>query len=104
MSIVTGNVTTATSAMYTSVGNTAVMFFSLTNYSAANVTANVYVVPNGNSASNLNMVVSQLSITTHDTYQLYAGNEKLLLSNGDSIQTDCSANNSVSVVSSYTAM
>lgn len=104
MSLVTGNVTTAVSTMYTSSGNTAVMFFSLTNYSAANVTANVYVVPNGSSASNLNMVVSQLNITTHDTYQLYAGNEKLLLANGDTIQANCSANNSISVVSSYTAM
>lgn len=103
MPIATGNVTTSTAAVYTSSGNTAVTFLSLCNYSAANVTANVYVVPSGNSAANTNIVLSSLEIAIGDTYQFYAGNEKLVLANGDTVQVDANANNSVTTVTSYTS-
>jgi len=105
MPIALGNIanSTATSA-YTSVGNTAITFLSLTNYSASNVIANVFVVPSGNTAGNLNLVLSQIEIATLDTYQLYAAGEKLLLSNGDSIQANANANNSISTVTSYTTI
>jgi hypothetical protein len=106
MPIATGNVTTAATAVYTSSGNTAVTFLSICNYSAANVVANVFVVPSGDTASNLNLVITQLELTasgngTGDTYQLYAGNEKLVLGNGDSIQINASANSAVATVTSY---
>jgi hypothetical protein len=103
MPIATGNVTTSSAAVYTSSGNTAVTFLSLCNYSAANVTANVYVVPNGDLAGNLTAVLTELEIATKDTYQFYAGNEKLVLANGDTIQVDASANSSVTTVTSYTS-
>lgn len=104
MSIQNANVTTSIANVYVSSGDTAVTFLSLANYSASNVTANVYVVPSGNSAGNLNVVTANLLITTEDTYQFYAGNEKLVLSNGDSIQVNAGADNSIAAVISYTSV
>lgn len=104
MPIALGNITTAASNAYVSTGNTAVTFLSITNYSAGNITANVFVVPSGDTAGNLNIILSQIEIATLDTYQLYSGGEKLLLSNGDSVQANANANNSISTVTSYTTI
>ena len=104
MTIATANVTTATAAVYTSIGNTAVTYLNLCNYSVGNVTANIYIVPNGDTASTLNQAVSTLTITSTDSYQLYAGPEKLLLENGDTIQIDCSGNSAISAITSYTSI
>jgi len=101
MPIAIGNVTTTAANVYVSSGNTTVTFLSLANYSAANVTANLHVVPAGNVASNTNIVLSELDITAKDTYQFYVGNEKLLLSNGDAIVVNASADNSITAVVSY---
>ena len=104
MPIALGNITTSASNAYVSTGNTAITFLSLTNYSASNVIANVYVVPSGNTAGNLNIILNQIEIATLDTYQLYAGGEKLLLNNGDSIQANANANTSLTAVTSYTTI
>lgn len=104
MSIVVGNITTSASNAYVSTNTTAVTYLSLCNYTAGNVTANVYVVPSGGTAGNSNIVLSQLLITANDTYQFYAGNEKLILANGDSVQVDASANNAITSVTSYTSV
>ncbi len=104
MTIQVGNVTTSASAVYTSSGNTAITFLSLCNYSAGNVTANVYVVPSAGSPGNSNIIINNINITTGDTYQLYAGAEKLLLENGDSVQVDANVNNAVTTVTSYTSI
>lgn len=104
MSITTANVSTTTSAVYTSSGNTAITFLSLCNYTVGNVVANVYVVPNGDVASNVNLVLASIELTALDTYQLYAGGEKLLLSTGDTVQVDASGNSAVSAVTSYTSV
>ena len=101
MPLATGNVTTAAAAVYTSSGNTAVTFLSICNYSAGNVTANVFVVPNGSSAGNLTAVLTEIEIASKDTYQLYAGNEKLVLGNGDSVQANANVDNAVTTVTSY---
>ena len=71
MTIAIGNVTTTPTAMYTSTGNTAITYLNLCNYSGANVTANVYIVPNGSSFSTLNQNVANQSITTLDSFQYY---------------------------------
>lgn len=101
-SILTGNVTTVAANVYASSGNTVITFLSLCNYTASNVTANVYVVPSGDTAGNLNCITSQINIQAYDTYQLYGANEKLILSNNDSIQVNASTNNSITSVTSYT--
>lgn len=105
MAIATANVTTGSAAnVYASSGNTAVTYLSLTNITAGNVTANVYVVPSGDTAGNTNVTLLQIEIATLDTYQLYAGNEKLLLNNGDSIQANSNAASSITAVVSYTSV
>lgn len=104
MSISTGNITTTVGNAYVSTGATAITFMTLCNYTAGNVFANVYVVPSGDVASNLNCILSSIEIAALDTYQLYAGGEKLLLADGDSVQANSSADNSISTVVSYTSI
>jgi hypothetical protein len=104
MTIQVGNVTTSAASVYTSSGNSAITFLSLCNYSAGNVTASVYVVPSGDSAGNLTAIVKNINITIGDTYQIYAGAEKLLLSNGDSVQVDANLDNAITTVTSYTSI
>ena len=104
MSISVGNVTTAVANVYVSSGSTAITFMSLCNYSAGNVTANVYVVPSGSSAANANIVLASITLTTLDTYQLYAGGEKLLLDTGDTVRVNANANNAITTVVSYTTI
>ena len=103
MTINVANVTTAGNVIYPSVGNTAVTYLALCNYSASNVSANVYVVPNGQTPANSNMLISSLNITGNDTYFLYIAAEKIILANGDSIQATVSANTVTSTVS-YTSI
>lgn len=95
---------TSVANVYVSTGNSAVTFLSLCNYSAGNVSANVYVVPNGSSAGNTNVVLSNLLITAGDTYQFYAGGEKLLMSNGDTIQANAGTGSSITAITSYTSI
>lgn len=104
MAVVTANVTTSDTTVYTSNGNSAVTFSTLTNYSASSVTVDVHVVPSGNAAGNLNLIIANLSITAEDTHQIYAGGEKLLLENGDTLVVSCSADNAIAAVTSYTAV
>ncbi len=104
MPIALGNVTSSAAAVYTSSGNTAITWLSICNYTAGNVLANVFVVPSGNSAGNLNCVLNSIEIAANDTYQLYAAGEKILLSNGDSVQVSANANNAVTTVCSYTTI
>jgi hypothetical protein len=108
MTIQVANVTSAGNTVYTSSGNTAITFLSLCNYGASDVTTDLYVVPSGSSAANSNLVVTQLILTaagngTGDSYQLYAGGEKLLLGPGDFVRVLSNAN-TVTAVVSYTTI
>jgi hypothetical protein len=89
--------------VYTSGGNTAITWLSLNNWGAANVTANVFVVPNSGTATTNNQILYALPILSGDTYQLYAAGEKLLLGSGDFVQVIATAN-TVTVVTSYTTI
>jgi hypothetical protein len=105
MPIQTSAVTTSGNVVYTSTGSTALTFLSICNYGGSDVLANVHVVPNGGTASNDNLIITQLELVasgngTGDTYQLYSGGEKLLLDNGDFVYIDASAN-TVTAVTSY---
>jgi len=104
MTIAIANVTSTAANVYVSNGNTAITWMSLTNYSAGNVTANVFVVPSGSSASNLNAVLNQIEIAANDTYQIYSAGEKLLLSNGDAMVANANVDNAVNAVTSYTSI
>lgn len=102
--ITTAQITTAGNIAYASTGNSAVTYMTLCNYTASNVTANVYVVPSGSTPGNTNIIIANLPLTSYDTYQLYQAAEKLLLANGDSIQVSSSANSSVTTVVTYTSI
>jgi hypothetical protein len=104
MTIAIGNVGTAAGNAYVSSGNTAITFMSLCNRAAGNVIANVYVVPSGSAASVSNQVLANLLITAGDTYQMYQAAEKLLLSNGDTVQANANAADSITTVVSYTTI
>lgn len=102
MSITTANVTTTGGNIYTSSGNTVVTWLSLCNATAGNITANVHVLESGATANTQNKIVSEVLITVGDTYQIYTGNEKLLLDNAGAIYVIANAN-SISAVTSYTS-
>jgi len=103
MTIRTYIATTALGNAYVSSGNTAITSLTLCNWGVSNVTANLFVVPSGNSASTSNQMWYKLPLTPGDTYQLYAAAEKLLLGPGDSVQANVTAN-SVTIISSYTSI
>lgn len=103
MTIAVANVTTLGNVVYASTGNTAITYLALCNYGASNVTANVYVIPSGQTPANSNMLVSSLNIQANDTYFLYIAAEKIILSNGDSVQATVTAN-TVTSTTSYTTI
>lgn len=102
MSITTSSVTTSTANVYASTGSTAITWLTLTNNGASNVTANVHVVPSGDTADANNIILSNILLTAGDTYQLYQAGEKLLLDTDDSVQANC--NSTLAAVVSYTSI
>ena len=103
MTIAVANVTTLGNVVYASTGNTAITYLALCNYGASNISANVYVVPSGETTANSNMLISSLNIQANDTYFLYIAAEKIILGNGDSVQAIVSAN-TVTSTTSYTSI
>jgi hypothetical protein len=101
MAIQTYTAGTSVGNAYVSSGNTAVTFMSICNFSALEVTANVYVVPSTASFSPNNIVFQNLSLTPGETYQIYGGQERLILGPSDSIQINASAGAAVTTVTSY---
>jgi hypothetical protein len=91
-------------AVYTSTGDTAITWASFTNYSTSTVNLTIHIVPQGNIANNQNMLVKNLQVTAGDTYQLYAGSEKILLSDGDTVQAVASAASSVNSIISFASI
>ena len=102
--ITTAQITTAGNIAYASIGNSAVTYMTLCNYTSGNITANVYVVPSGNTLGNTNITFANLDLSPYETYQLYQAAEKLLLANGDSIQVSANANSAVTTVVTYTSI
>jgi hypothetical protein len=87
MTISTANVgQTASTVTYASTDDNAVTFMSLCNFSAGTVTVDVHVVPTGDIAGTGNLVIKGLNIASEDTYILYKGNEKIVLSDLDFIE------------------
>ena len=104
MTIISALITTSAANIYVSNGNTAITFLSITNYSNDNALANVHVVESGSSANVQNQVLTNLEITAGETYQFYAGGEKLLLENDQAIVMLANANSKLSAVTSYTSI
>lgn len=104
MTISTSLIGNTTANIYASSGNSAVTWLSINSYGTGNVTANVYVVPSGGSAGAQNQILTNLVITEGDTYQVYSGGEKLLLSNNDSIRAVANTGGVLNAVVSYTTI
>ena len=90
---------TTPSAIYTSTNNTAVTNVYFCNYGGSSVTVDVYLVPNGGSAANTNIIYKTISIPAANTFVM--DTEKLILGNGDSLQASASAATSVTATISY---
>ena len=103
MTIATYSVTTVTGNAYISGGNTAITSLTLCNWGPANVTVNLYVVPNTYAADTSTQALYSLPIYSGDTAQLYTFAEKLLLADGDSIQIDATEN-TITSITSYTSI
>ena len=88
-----GAIGTGATTVYTSSGTTAItcMFFMNDNASAR--TLSVHVVQSGGTASSTNQLVKNISIDPADSYVINL--EKLVLSNGDTIQCLASVGSSV---------
>ena len=90
---------TVTSNIYVSTGNSAITSVYFCNNGASAALINVYAVPSGNSASANTRIYNNVQLASADTYVLDV--EKLILSNGDTIQANASANVSVAATISY---
>jgi len=104
MSIITGNVGNTNTDVYTSSGNTAVTFASFTSSHGSAVALDIHVVPNGDSAGNVNLIANSIDMTASETYQIYSGAEKLLLENGDKITAVANVDAVIHSVISYTSV
>jgi hypothetical protein len=90
---------TSATTVYTSSGDSATTSIFLMNDNAASRTVQVYLVPNGGSASATTQIIKDLAIDGADTYILQ--NEKIVLANGDTIQVTASDLNSIYATVSY---
>lgn len=99
MSIINTALTTTASNIYVSSGNSATTVIHFCNYTNNGATANVWVVPSGSTANSGTIIYSNVSLTAQNT--LVVDTEKLILSNGDTIQANVSVNGSVTATVSY---
>ena len=101
MAISTSNIAAGANTIYTSSGDSALTFMSFCNHSGAAVSIDVNIVPNGDIASVNNLFASGLEIDPGDTFILYEGGEKILLSNGDTVVVTPTTANAISAITSY---
>jgi|DEB0MinimDraft_3_1074331.scaffolds.fasta_scaffold02623_5 hypothetical protein len=99
MAIAQQLVSNSATTIYTSSGSSATTVIFFMNNDASARTLDVYVVPNGGSAGTSTQIIKNLSIDAADTYILNI--EKIVLSNGDTIQATASAINSIYATVSY---
>lgn len=99
MALAQAQLGTGITTVYTSTGDSATvcMFFCNTDSSA--VTIDVHIVANGDTADATNKIISSLSINAGDTYMMNI--EKIVISNGDSVQALASTGSVVSCTVSY---
>lgn len=103
MTISVQTLLTAPTPIFNSLTNSALTFLSLCNTTTSDVTISLFVVPAGTTMNQSCTVYSELVIPAKDTYQIYVGNEKLLLGPGDSIYAEANFPNAINAVISYTS-
>ena len=102
MSLETNLIADSATTVYTSTGQSAVTYISITNYTASAVNVDINVLPSGEAVGDENLVASELTIDANDTYFFYGGGEKLLLDASDSISATANTASSLNCVVSYT--
>lgn len=103
MAIQSNYLTTSATSVYTSSGSTVAMTFYVANYTtSANATFSIWAVPNGGTASNVNVLYSSVPVQAGDTY--LASTERIFLEDGDSIYAKCSSGNVMSITLTYTSV
>lgn len=88
-----GAIGTGATTVYTSSGTTAITCMFFLNDNVAARTLNVHVVQSGGSIANTNQIIKTITIDPADTYVI--NTEKLVLSNGDTIQCTASVGSSI---------
>lgn len=86
--------------IHTSVGDTVISsaYFCNNDLSAQNVW--IYLVPSGDTLDeNLHVVYKEVTVAAGDTFVMDM--EKLVLSNGDTVQANCSSNTAIISTVSY---
>ena len=68
MSLETNLIADSATTVYTSTGQSAVTYISITNYTASAVTVDINIVPSGDTVGDENIVASELTIDANDTY------------------------------------
>jgi len=101
MAIHTTAVSTSDTTVYTSALESAITLLSLCNYTSSAVTVSVHIVPTGSTPTNSNIFIKDLEILARDTFIVYEGGEKIILSDDDSISVIASNLNSVNAITSY---
>jgi hypothetical protein len=99
MAITSTALDTTASPIYTSTGNSAVTVLYLCNRSGTATTFSLYIVPEGGSAEPNNIAYSNQTIASGDTYII--DTEKVLLSDGDSLQASANTADSIVATTSY---
>ena len=72
----------------------------LCNNGSASESINLYAVPSGQTASEANVIIKNLTVVTGDTYEFSA--EKFLLNEGESIVASGQNGNSITATITYT--
>jgi hypothetical protein len=104
MAVSVAQLTSTPQSLFTSLTTSAITFLSFCNNDSGPVTINMYVVPAGETVGPTCLLYSNLTIPPYDTYQIYVGNEKLILGPADSIYCDATVDLVVNTVLSYTSL
>lgn len=83
MAIVNTGILSTSTTLFTSSGNNAITTVIICNTGANDSALTLHAVPNGNGVSTVNMIVNALTIPAGDTVSF--DQEKMVLSNGDSL-------------------
>ena len=91
MALINTNVTTSTANVYASSGNSVVsVAYFCNNTEGSSVTFNLWAVPAGDSADDVNQIYQNVQIAEGDTFVVDM--EKLVLGDDDSLQANASGN------------
>jgi len=106
MAITTAKITPASTyqSVYSSSNDSAITNLTLCNTSGSAVVVDIRAVPDGETSGAQHQMISSLSIAAHDTYVLYSGGEKILLSDGDDIEVQADTDNVITAIVSYTSI